>query len=129
MRGRSLLGCLLVFVYCNINPFVQGERLYEYHCSGCHMSNGEGMAKLYPPIVASDYLENHAEELACIIKFGMQDSIVVNGSEYDQPMAGNNQLSAAEIANVVNYIWYKWYGGNNVVTESKILVQLELCTN
>ncbi|MEM6522979.1 MAG: c-type cytochrome, partial [Bacteroidota bacterium] len=42
---------------------------YLQHCSSCHQKNGEGLARLYPPLADSDYLENNGVrfELAGII--------------------------------------------------------------
>ncbi len=114
---------------CVTNPYVQGERLYEYHCSGCHMSDGSGMAQLYPPVAGADYLENHLEHLPCMIVKGLRDTIVVNGITFQQPMDGIKGLTAAEIANISNYISFRWYGQARTFSESSVTKQLATCTN
>ena len=43
--------------------FVQGEKLYLQHCSNCHQKGGEGLGLLYPPVAASDYMENNFDNV------------------------------------------------------------------
>ena len=127
MRYNWILLALLL-IYCNDQPFVQGKRLYEYHCSGCHMSDGKGIAGLYPPLFDSDYLEARVNELPCIIRYGLSDTIEVNGRIYDQPMLGIEGLSSAEIANISNYIMHNWLGGDSRFSERQITRLLNECT-
>ena len=120
--------CSLCFWYCEQNPFVQGQRLYEYHCSGCHMSDGTGMAKLYPPLAEEDYLASRLQELPCMIKYGITDSIIVNQITYTEPMKGIPSLTEAEIANICNYISYRWHDHEMSYTETSVRKLLTGCT-
>jgi mono/diheme cytochrome c family protein len=100
---------LLLFFCCsNNNDFPQGERIYDAYCAPCHMEEGQGLMGLYPPLAKSDYLAAHHDELACIIRHGLQDTIVVNGTTYDIPMLPITSLNEVQITNVINYISHAW---------------------
>jgi mono/diheme cytochrome c family protein len=118
---RTLLVIFAVFALVFLaascqHPFAQGERLYETHCASCHMSDGKGLAALYPPLAGSDYLKKHAKQLPCIIRHGLSDTISVNGTIYEMPMEGIKGLNETEITNICNYIYQAW--GNNLGTIS-----------
>ncbi|MEM6522980.1 MAG: c-type cytochrome [Bacteroidota bacterium] len=72
---------------------VVGRTLYLQHCSSCHQKNGEGLARLYPPLADSDYLENNIENVVCNIKYGLNGPLLVNGIEYNQMMPANSNLT------------------------------------
>lgn len=78
--------------------------LYEAHCSNCHMEQGQGLARLIPPISKSDWIAQNNDKLACIIRYGQQGEVIVNGISYNQPMPANLQLTDIEIYNLLNYI-------------------------
>ena len=92
------------FFHCEQKPYQHGKILYSNFCQNCHMEDGSGLAGLIPPLAQSDYLETHQDQLPCIIKHGLEGEIIVNGKSYNQPMSGINQLTEAEIANIINYI-------------------------
>lgn len=87
---------------------VQGRKLYRQHCANCHQPDGSGLGKLIPPLAGSDYLEKDKEEVLCIIRWGLEGPIVVNGQEYNQPMPPNPQLKDIEIAEIATYIFNAW---------------------
>ncbi len=118
-----LMGCMA----CTQNPklsqyAVQGERLYERHCANCHQLNGTGLGRLYPPLKNSEYLKKDPAELAGIIRNGMEGSIRVNGTEYDQPMAGNPTITDLEIAEILTYINVSW--GDGTLIDVKSVAQM-----
>lgn len=123
--GLSLVA--LVIVRGCRSPQAKGKILYELHCQSCHGQNGEGFFS-YPPIAGADYMETHKNEIACIIYYGMQGPITVNGEEYDARMLGNTKLTETQIANIANYIFS--FPGNSGATFNKndIQTQLENCT-
>ncbi|MHA7843713.1 MAG: c-type cytochrome [Winogradskyella sp.] len=88
----------------------RGKLVYNDLCITCHMSNGEGAPKVFPPLAQSDYLKNNQEESIKGIKNGMSGEIVVNGITYNSVMAPLG-LSNEEVADVMNYINNSW--GNN----------------
>lgn len=95
--------------------FVEGYQLYTTNCSNCHQVDGKGMLNLYPPISGSQTLSDKAL-LACIIKNGMRDTILVNGRKFSRPMPPNAKLSDIEVAEIVTYVTVKW-GKDSIYTK------------
>ncbi|WP_310391258.1 cytochrome c [Hymenobacter sp.] len=112
---------------CFSNNRHQGQRLYVQHCSGCHGEQGQGLARLIPPLAGADYLVDHRAELACILRNGQNEVIVVNGIGYHNVMPGNKALSPAQLTNLLNYIESHW--GNEAAprTIREVQQQLDAC--
>jgi len=75
------------------------------------MDDGTGLGALIPPLAGADYLSGHRGKLACIVRHGLNDTIVVNGKMYAEQMLGNDKLSEIQITNLLNFILQSW--GNN----------------
>lgn len=90
---------------------VNGARIYEANCANCHQSKGEGLARLYPPLAASDYLLENIPRAACIIKNGQSQEIIVNGISFNQMMPAMPSLTNLEIAEVITYVSNSWGNG------------------
>ena len=118
---------ILVGVGCERKPFAQGEILYQNFCSNCHMENGQGLEGLIPPLAGSDYLQREALNTACIIRYGQEGPIIVNGRRYNQPMPGIPQLTDVEITNILNYINQAWGNTYGYVPLENVRTQLERC--
>lgn len=84
-----------------------GQTVYTNYCISCHMSNGEGVPSVFPPLAKSDYLLEAPEHAIRAIKYGLQGEITVNGVTYDNYMAALG-LSDQEVADVMNYILNSW---------------------
>lgn len=110
MNRLQILVCLGIFALasCEQQPYQMGERLYKANCANCHMEDGKGLGALIPPLAGSDYLAQNREKLVCLVRYGLKDTIVVNGKTYAEEMIGNNNLSDIQITNVVNYILKNW---------------------
>ena len=102
----------MVLVSCDYQPYKQGRNLYNFYCATCHMDDGSGLKGLYPPLAKADYLANNQENLACIIRYGLSDTILVNQKTYNQAMPGVKDLNEVQITNVINYINHAW--GNDL---------------
>jgi cytochrome c551 len=103
---------------------VQGQVLYEKHCSNCHQKNGQGLGRLYPPLASSDFLQNNFEKSLCLMKYGMQGEIIVNGKNYNKTMPAIPSLTELEIAEIATYIGNSWgheQGLIDVAKSSKII--------
>ncbi len=98
----------------------RGETVYSDMCITCHMANGEGVLRAFPPLAASDYLRDNQTKSIKGVKKGMSGEIVVNGITYNGVMAPLG-LSDDEVADVMNYINNSWKNDiNNFVTPEKV---------
>ncbi|GAB4163287.1 MAG: hypothetical protein Tsb0033_23450 [Winogradskyella sp.] len=88
----------------------RGKIVYDDLCITCHMVNGKGVPKIFPPLAQSDYLKDNQKESIKAIKNGLSGEIMVNGVTYNSVMAPLG-LSDKEVADVMNYINNSW--GNN----------------
>lgn len=86
--------------------YANGRVVYEDFCKLCHMTNGKGVSKAFPPLANSDYLEDIKATVSSI-KYGLSGLIVVNGIKYNSVMAPMG-LDDQEVADVANYILNTW---------------------
>ena len=93
---------------CFTNRQNEGQRLYAARCANCHGEQGQGLARLIPPLAGADYLAKHRAELPCLIRRGQQGRVVVNGIEYNSVMPGHNDLTDSQITNILNYVQSEW---------------------
>ena len=129
MPPRSLILGLLALLAtvlpgCFSNNRHQGEKLYALHCASCHGDQGQGLARLIPPIAGADYLVDHRAELPCLLRNGQNEVIVVNGIGYHHIMPGNKTMSVAQLTNLLNYIESHW--GNEAAPRTIRDVQMAL---
>lgn len=120
----------LVYVFAFMDPVEQGpsgQSLYESQCANCHGKDGKGLRSLYPPLAQSDYLDQHSDELACIIYYGLEDTIIVNGKTYNQAMAGLPKLSNTEIAKIITYVNNSWGNEGERPTNKEVKKALQAC--
>ncbi len=122
-----ILSIVLLAVACGETHYHQGEALYRANCASCHMEDGSGLAQLYPPLAQADYIREDPVATACIIRYGLQDTIVVNGVTYRQPMNGIRELSDFQITNIINYINQAWGNDYGEVTLAQVRERLEEC--
>ena len=101
-----------------------GKLIYEDFCIQCHLSNGEGIEKIYPPLNNSDYLLKNLDKSIYSIKYGLTGEIIVNGIKYNGVMASQG-LEDDEIADVMNYITNSWDNNLNVQITTKRVNELK----
>lgn len=135
---KQLLICLLLFSFaCNSsekkkdtsiemtkteqeNTIARGKQIYTDFCVACHLPNGKGLAKVYPPLANSDYLMNKRELSIKAVKYGQKGEITVNGKTYNNVMTPLG-LSDEEVADVMNYITNSWGNKNdNLITVEEV---------
>lgn len=124
--GTALLA-LLADSSCGQTQYRQGQALYTQHCANCHMDSGKGLGALIPPLAGSDWLRDGQNQLACLIKNGMEGPIVVNDTTYNQPMPGVEGISEFQIANIVNYINQAWDNDYGIISVASVREQLQAC--
>lgn len=94
-----------------IESIKRGAVVYEGFCMQCHMPDGKGEPKSFPPLDNSDYLMNKRNESIRAIKFGLSGKIIVNGETYNTSMAALG-LMDDEVADVMNFISNSWSNKN-----------------
>lgn len=107
--------------------YVQGQMLYEKNCSNCHQKNGKGLGLVYPPLAPSDYLDKNFSTSLCIMKYGKQGEIIVNGKKFNKSMPGVPSLTELEIAEIGTYLYNSWGRERGVVEIQEVKKALDKC--
>lgn len=86
-----------------------GALLFRQICASCHAPGGEGINGLAPPLIGSEYISTHIEQLGLIILHGLKGPLQINGELYDEGhqmpgLMNNNDLSDRDIADIISYI-------------------------
>jgi mono/diheme cytochrome c family protein len=84
--------------------YADGSQVYKVHCQNCHMADGKGLAQLIPPLTDTTYLNLNRKKLTCFIVYGLNDSIKINGIDYEGKMPAEKHLAAIDLAKVLTYI-------------------------
>ena len=124
----SIIGITLL-VSCDYQPYKQGRNLYNFYCATCHMDDGSGLKGLYPPLAGADYLAKNQDKIACIIRYGLTDSILVNNKIYSQEMPGVKDLNDVQITNIINYVNHAWGNQLNHVKVEDLRKKLRDCND
>ena len=124
---KFLVNILIIFpIFLNSQSKLEssmenGKSIYNDFCLRCHLSQGEGVEGIYPPLAKSDYLfKNIKQSIIAVKQGGIDGDIIVNGKKYKGYME-NMGLYSDEVADVMNYILNSW--GNNynkIITEEYV---------
>lgn len=101
-----------------------GGALYTANCQSCHQANGEGLPGAFPPLKGSPIVTGNNLEVYI--------GIIMNGydarAEYGvMPAVGTNaNLSAAEIAAIINHERSSWGNQAKPITEADVKPIMEL---
>ncbi|MGY5355670.1 c-type cytochrome [Wenyingzhuangia sp. IMCC45467] len=102
----------------------RGKEIYTDFCITCHMPNGKGVKKVYPPLAESDFLAKNRKQSIKAIKYGLSGLITVNNIKYNGNMAPLG-LTDDEVADVMNYISNSWGNKNEKIVTTKEVTQLK----
>ena len=114
MKQIVIAGFLLFIGACSdgeltdMHRLSNGAKLYKLNCANCHQENGEGLARLMPPLLKSDWLRNNTSELPCLIIKGNNQKMIVNGVLYNQAMPSLAHLSDSEVNDICVYVAQKF---------------------
>ena len=99
---------------------VDGGVVYAGNCAACHQASGLGLAGVFPPLVASDWVVENDKRLIQILLHGVNGELVVNGVTYNGVMPAFPQLNDAELAAVLTYIRTEWGNAAPAITARQI---------
>ena len=86
-----------------------GQATYLQNCAACHQPDGKGLTGAFPPLAASDWLEDKSPaDVATTVLTGLQGEMVVNNQTYNSVMPAQTHLSDAEIAETITYVLNNW---------------------
>jgi mono/diheme cytochrome c family protein len=88
----------------NMRSLATGYEMYSVHCENCHGAEGEGLARLIPPLKNSVFIKKYPDSIAGIIRHGQKGEILVNGIKYNLAMPANAVLTDDEMSQLVNYV-------------------------
>ena len=107
--------------------YVHGEELYQRYCSNCHQKNGTGLARLYPPVAASDYVDKNKDAVICLIRSGKSGPLIVNGISFNKVMQPIPALTDIEIAEIATYLYNTWNRHEGIVEVQRVSKVLTSC--
>lgn len=105
----------------------EGQKLYMLNCANCHQEDGRGLGTLYPPLAHSDYIMADPNRAICLIRYGIEGPIEVNGLQYDMAMPENRNLTALEIAEITTFITNYWGGQKGLIPVNEVEKVLNDC--
>ncbi len=97
-----------------------GEALFAGTCSTCHQPDGAGLANVFPPLAASDYLNADVDRAVGVVLNGLAGPITVNGTEWTSVMPPMSQLNDDEVANILTYVYASWGNSGAVVSAEDV---------
>jgi mono/diheme cytochrome c family protein len=104
-----------------------GSVIYQGKCQNCHGKDGQGLSALMPPLTDSAYLRTNKTKLACFIKYGLQNKIViVNKKAYEGDMPAQD-LAPIEIAEVLTYVTNSFGNNMGLITGEQVEADLKAC--
>ena len=87
---------------------VDGKQIYSAKCVACHQANGNGVAGVFPPLAASEWVTGDETILTHILLHGVNGELEVKGVTYKGAMPAWKSLSDDELAAVMSYIRTDW---------------------
>lgn len=87
---------------------VDGKQLFGSKCAACHQATGQGVAGVFPPLAASEWVLGDEKTLSNILLHGINGEIAVKGTPYKGAMPAWKAMSDEELAAVMSYIRTDW---------------------
>ncbi|MFP5081874.1 c-type cytochrome [Pedobacter sp. JCM 36344] len=106
--------------------YTNGRDLYIAYCQNCHGANGEGLAKLAPPLTDTLFLKSNKKKLACWIKNGVSEQMIVAGEKYEGKMPDHN-FANIDIAQMIVYVTNTFGNKQGNYTQNEVAADLSNC--
>lgn len=107
----------------SVNSKVDGKQIYSAKCVGCHQGTGLGVAGVFPPLAASEWVTGDEIVLTHILLHGIVGEIEVKGNIYKGAMPAWNALSDDELSGVLTYIRSDWGNSAPPITSATVKEQ------
>ena len=104
-----------------------GKEIYKTACQGCHGANGEGLKMLVPPLTDVNYMTSNKATIACMIKNGMNEAIIINRKEYSEKMPAFPEFTPIDIAQVMVYITNSFGNQQGNYSYQQVAIDLKNC--
>ena len=99
----------------------EGQAIYMTRCMSCHMTNGEGVPGVFPPLAGSEYVTGDKGRLIRMILNGLTGEIEVNGTTYSGVMPPwGGFLDDEQMAQVLTYIRTNFGNEADAVTADEV---------
>ena len=85
-----------------------GKQIFGTKCAACHQANGLGVAGVFPPLAASEWVLGDEKILTNILLHGVNGAIAVKGAPYSGAMPAWKAMSDEDLAAVMTYIRTDW---------------------
>lgn len=106
---------------------VNGRDIYIKHCQNCHGAKGEGLGALAPALTDTVSLKQNKQKIACFIKNGIQDTMIIHGQKYEGTMPSFPELYDIDIAQVMVYITNSFGNNQGMYTTEQVISDLKNC--
>ncbi|KLT66884.1 cytochrome c [Pedobacter sp. BMA] len=134
INSLSLLSILAIVISCQNqetidlqNYMSNGKDIYIARCQNCHGKNGEGLGELAPPLTDSIFLKTNKSRLACMIRNGANESLLISGKTYKEKMPAFPELADIDVAQVMVFITNSFGNNQGFVPYKEVSVQLQSC--
>ena len=107
--------------------YTNGKTLYTNNCGNCHGEKGDGLGKLYPPLSDTTSIAQKRRQLACIVKYGMHETLNIGQQTFDTEMPGSPQLSQQEIAYILTYVGNSFGNDLGLISTEEVEASLKNC--
>lgn len=102
-------------------PGVDGAQIYANVCAACHQANGQGVPGSFPPLAGSEWVTGDPETPIRIVLHGLQGTIEVKGTTYNNVMPEwGSKLSNEEIAAVLTHERTSWGNSAEKITPDMV---------
>lgn len=96
-----------------LEQFALGRKHYLATCAPCHGTDGNGLPRMAPPLIGSEWVLGNERRLALLILHGLEGPVEVAGKKYDAPdilpvMPSHSTMDDGAIRAVMTYIRNEW---------------------
>ena len=72
-------------------------------------------------------MDKNPEKVICLIKYGIEGELLVNGSHYNKAMPGIPSLTELEIAEISTYLFISWGRKKGIIETDRVSRTIEHC--